>query len=418
MTTFRSLIVAALVLWVSVMAGAEPAPSTSGASSRVGSKFPITLWYSLPAEHARVLESFVGEYRSSHDYLEITTKNFSTPEQLYRALTGGQERPTLALMEASWLPHVNAGGKLMSVEDWMPREQFLFSWSVKHDVYKPLFDASSIGEKLMARPFCFTTRALIYNTDLFKSAGVAAPPGTWEQVVEASTKIAKSAQGVIGFALADHASPMGMARNLQVFTWQAGGELVTSSGRSAGMAGLEKALGFLKSAASAGPVPDANFVAEQVGMYPGTVEDYLRLRQRGLPVKTAGLPGPDAQNRTTEVQLWSLGMFDIFPQDQLYKVQEMAFWLLDFAQQRRWAEQTPYLAAHVKVFDNPFYRRERLADHAALRVFLNVLGRSRVVDTAGQAHATLESFGKEIPALLRGDKTVGDVVDGSVSVIH
>jgi hypothetical protein len=96
-------------------------------------------------------------------------------------------------------------------------------------------------------------------------------------------------------------------------------------------------------------------------MYIGNVEDYLTLRTTGVPVKTAMIPGFDKFQRISETQSWSLAMFKNVPEKELYKVQELAFFMVEFQQQLRLAEQTPYLAAHLKVFDNPFYRRERLA---------------------------------------------------------
>ena len=395
---------------------AQPDKPAATPRATVGDKFEISVWYSLPSDEARVLESMITEYQDSHPYVKMSSKNFPDSDRLYRALTSGKEVPTVALMESSWLSHVASGGKLMSVEDWMPRDKFLFSWSVKHDVYKALFDASSVGDKLMARPFFFTTKALIYNTEIFKAAGVAAPPTTWQEMAKVSEKIAKPEASLWAFRLAPSSSPRDLAKNLQIFTWQAGSDLVTANGKGSG-AGIEKALEFLTSLGKGNNDPDSMFVPDQVAMFPGTVADYLRLRANGVAVKTASLPGPDAKNRTTELQVWSLGMFQVDP-EQLYKVQEFAFWLLDFPQQRAWAEQTPYLAAHVKVFDNPFYRRERLAEHSGLRVFVNVLGRSKPVDTAGRANATLDSIGKELPGFLRGEKSVSDLVSSTVSVLH
>jgi ABC-type glycerol-3-phosphate transport system substrate-binding protein len=146
------------------------------------------------------------------------------------------------------------------------------------------------------------------------------------------------------------------------------------------------------------------------GMYIGSVEDYLQLRTSGLPVKTALIPGFDKAQRITETQGWALTLYKSVPEKELYKVQELAFYLLDFPQQRRWAEQTPYLAAHLKVFDNPFYRRERLADHSNLRVFLNSVGKSKIVDTSGRLPERYTSVGRMLGAVLRGEKTPQDLI--------
>ncbi len=150
-------------------------------------------------------------------------------------------------------------------------------------------------------------------------------------------------------------------------------------------------------------------------MFPGTVADFLALHAQGLPVKAASLPGPDKSSRITEAQVWALGMFDV-PPTQLYKVQEFAFWLTDFPQQRRWAEETPYLAAHVKVFDNPFYRRKRAEVHSSLRVFLSVLNRSRPLNTTEKAISVLDNVGKQIPSVLKGEKTPAEILPPKIGL--
>ncbi len=411
MNRFARCVTALLVgVLLSVAARAQTPPAPK--KELPGSKLPVSVYYSLPAEHARVLESFLSEYREGHAYLDLQSKNFPNPDELYRALNSPAQAPTIALMETSWLPHINKHGQLLPVETWMNKEQFLFNWSVKCNCYNPLWEASHVDGTLMALPYFFTTKALIYNADMLTTAGVKFPPATWEQLAAAALKMTVPG-GTIGFALTPVSSnPRQLARSLQVLAWQTGSDLLTPQGALTGMA--ERAVTFISDLSKQQAVadPDRQVPPEQVGMFIGSVEDYLALRARGLNVKTAVVPGPDKNSRTTEMQAWTLGIFKSVPENQLYKVQELAFFLLDFPQQRRWAETTPYLAAHVKVFDNPFYRRERLADHAGLRVFLNSLSKSKPVDTASPSIQNMETMGRKVPSVLRGEKAARDLMTG------
>lgn len=403
--------VTALLVGVLLSVGARAQTPPAPKKELPGSKLPVSVYYSLPADQARIFEGFLAEYREGHNYLDLQGKNFPNPDELYKTLSTGQHHPTIALMETSWLPHVVKHGQLLPVETWMNKEQFLFNWSVKCNCYVPLWDASHVDGTLMALPYYFTTKALIYNADMLTLAGVKFPPATWEQLAAAALKMTVPG-GTVGFSLSSVANPRQVARNLQVLAWQTGSDLLTPQGGLTGMA--ERAVTFLGDLGKQQAVadPDRQVPPEQVGMFIGSVEDYLALRARGLNVKTSLLPGPDKNSRTTEMQAWTLGIFKSVPDNQLYKVQELAFFLLDFPQQRRWAETTPYLAAHVKVFDNPFYRRERLADHSALRVFLNSLGKSKAVDTATPSIQNLEVIGKKVPSVLRGEKAARDLMGG------
>ena len=369
-----------------------------------GGKLPVSIYYSLPPAHAKVLEDFVAEYRLTHVYLDVTTKNFPQPEGLYLALVSGQDPPTFALLDPTWLETViQKQPSFLPVETWMPKEQFLLNWAVKCNCFVPLWDSCTIQGKLMAMPFCFTTKALIVNADVMAKAGIKVLPATWDQLAKSAEKIAdpKKSSGLFALALSVLGTPEQNAHTLQILVWQNGGD---SLGEVAGDA-VQKANQTIVSwgkflAPLDGPATPASCVA----MFVGTMEDYLNLRTQGLPVKVALLPGVDKKNRGTGVQAWAWGIFKTFPTDQMYKIQELAFFLFDFPQQLRWAEQTPYLAAHLKVFDNPFYRQIRLADHSNLRVFLNSLGGAKLVPSTDRNLAIYRSAGKNLDTLLKGEK--------------
>ena len=375
-------------------------------------KLPVSIHYSIPPSSAHVLEGFIEEFRKEHPDLDITTKNFAQPEDLYVSLTSGKEPPTIALMETSWLPSVSrAQPKLLSVESWMPREQFLFNWSVKCNTFIPLWDASHVDGKLMALPYFFTTRVLLFNADVMARSGAKAMPNTWDQFAAIALKMAdpKNANRALALGLSASNSTDAPARNLQIFNWQFGGEGLTGASAASSDANT-KTVEFLTKLQPALAPLDGSPGTAPVATWLGDIEDYFALKAQGIPVKTHMIPGSTKENRLTEMQAWSLGIFQTFPENQLYKVQELGFFLLDFPQQLRWAQRTPYLAAHVKVFDNPFYRQERIADHANLRVFLNSVGKARLVDTTVVSRERFRQVSKDLVAVLRGEKNLMELL--------
>lgn len=410
----QSAIAFSAVMTLTATAWSQPAGPTqrlaeATKSAPGGGALNISIWYSFPPAEAAVFGRLLHEYDAKNPYIEIQAKNFSNGAALYRELVTTSTPPTMAMMESSWLPSVQARGRLMPLEQWMPKEQFLFNWSVKGNNYLPLWNATQVGGVQMAMPFCYTTRALIYNPDVLQAAGVKFAPTTWDQVAESAKKIQDKGAG-IGFSLTPSMEPEQLSRNLQIMCWQAGGELCDANGVATSPDGANKAVAYLKELTTVKKAAVADPMGgEGVGMMIGTPADYLALRSQGVNVRTAAIPGIDKKTRTTEAQVWSLGMFAVDPA-QLYKVRDVAFYILDFQQQLKWAQETPYMAAHLKVFDNPFYRQSRLADHNNLRVFVNVLGSARMVDTSGNANATLERLGKALPLAIKGEKTVQEVL--------
>ena len=120
MKNFRNIVATtAAALLLNSAAAAEP--------------FPIPLWYSLDSQPAQHLESMIVEFEANHSHLDIQPRNFSSPQELYTALEG-DERPVFAIVEGAQLPRLDRTTDMTTVEDWMPREQFLFSWSTMSTV--------------------------------------------------------------------------------------------------------------------------------------------------------------------------------------------------------------------------------------------------------------------------------------------
>src|SRR5206468_2330361 len=67
-----------------------------------------------------------------------------------------------------------------------------------------------------------SARAFFYNRDLFARAGVAAPPRTWDEVVQTARKIQALGSGVIGYALP--LGPEEAQAEWSIWMWNGGGD--------------------------------------------------------------------------------------------------------------------------------------------------------------------------------------------------
>ncbi|MDA8438196.1 MAG: extracellular solute-binding protein, partial [Propionibacterium sp.] len=85
--------------------------------------------------------------------------------------------------------------------------------------------STQIGIPVAMRPF-----GMIYNTALFKAAGIANPPTTWDELIADAQKLTKN--GVYGMAVgyADTYDPW---KFIWAFTHQAGGSLVSKDLKTA-----------------------------------------------------------------------------------------------------------------------------------------------------------------------------------------
>lgn len=129
-------------------------------------------------------------------------------------------------------------------------------------------------------PFTTSTRALYYNTKLFKAAGISTPPTTWAELKADAAKIAALGNSTIGYGM-----PLGTEEaQAESFMWMlgAGGGYVNSSGAyTINSAANISAFQFMNTLVKAGDT-EANpgtvnratlwsdFAAGQVGMVGGS----------------------------------------------------------------------------------------------------------------------------------------------------
>jgi multiple sugar transport system substrate-binding protein len=110
-------------------------------------------------------------------------------------------------------------------------------------------------------PFTTSTRALYYNTKLFKAANIATPPTTWAELKTDAAKIAALGNSTIGYGM-----PLGTEEaQAESFMWMlgAGGGYVNGSGAyTINSAANESAFAFMNTMVKAGDT-EAN---------PGTVD--------------------------------------------------------------------------------------------------------------------------------------------------
>jgi multiple sugar transport system substrate-binding protein len=76
--------------------------------------------------------------------------------------------------------------------------------------------------KLYGFPILASARAFFYNRDLFARAGLAAPPRTWDEFVQAARKIQNLGDGVIGYALP--LGPEEAQAEWSIWMWNNGGD--------------------------------------------------------------------------------------------------------------------------------------------------------------------------------------------------
>ena len=77
----------------------------------------------------------------------------------------------------------------------------VLSDSVKSDLLDAFVKSGTYDGKMYGMPDLSSARAMFYNKELFKQAGIAEPPTTWAEFKDAAKKIAALGDGAIGYGL-------------------------------------------------------------------------------------------------------------------------------------------------------------------------------------------------------------------------
>jgi multiple sugar transport system substrate-binding protein len=98
------------------------------------------------------------------------------------------------------------------------------SAEVKGRFIEPFLKPSNMSGKLYGLPVAASARALYYNKDVLAKAGVAGPPATWDELVDAAKKIKAQGGDIAGFGL------QGKEIETDVYfyyaMWSYGGEII------------------------------------------------------------------------------------------------------------------------------------------------------------------------------------------------
>jgi len=96
---------------------------------------------------------------------------------------------------------------------------------------------------LYGLPILSSARAFFYNRDLFAKAGLAAPPKTWDEFVQAAKKIQALGDGTIGYALP--LGPEEAQAEWSIWMWNGGGDWKAGDAWAIDSEANVRTLGFL-----------------------------------------------------------------------------------------------------------------------------------------------------------------------------
>lgn len=215
--------VLSLLLTVSLFAGCgkkdEKTPDENGSNNEgvAGEKVTLNIWGM--GEEAKLLSKIEPDFEKANPDIDMVVQAIPWDQAHDKLLmaVASQKGPDVIQLGTTWIPEFAEAEVLKDLTPYIdeypnldPKNYFESSVGTTN------FDGKYIGV-----PWYVDTRALFYRTDLLEEVGYPEGPSTWDELKDASTKLAARGDGQYGisFDLKD-----------QVFSipygWQNGSEII------------------------------------------------------------------------------------------------------------------------------------------------------------------------------------------------
>jgi multiple sugar transport system substrate-binding protein len=193
-------------------------------AAAAGQPVKLTLWSGYP-EMKPYFDAAAKFYNELHPNvtIEVSTFPLRDIERKYAVSLPTNSGPDIAESHIYIAQmHIENGGLMPN-----PPEVTKF---LKSGVFHPLFVSDSTWQNTVyGVPVLFSLDSMLYNTQMFKEAGLSAPPKNWDEMVSMGKKLTKyDAQGNVtrsGLSLRLFGAGSGVAAKWWYFLKSAGGEL-------------------------------------------------------------------------------------------------------------------------------------------------------------------------------------------------
>jgi multiple sugar transport system substrate-binding protein len=184
--------VAAGIMAVAVMSGVlagcgSKTTTPSGGSTNAGGKVTIEYWQYSYTSKTDLMKQLITEFQDKNPDITVKTADFPYEqynEKVAAAVSAGKG-PDVINLYYGWLPKYVDSGFLQ------PLPEDAFPPATIEKEFFPLVKAAKMDGKYYVLPTAVRTLALLYNKDLFKAAGIAEPPKTWDELVATSKALTK-----------------------------------------------------------------------------------------------------------------------------------------------------------------------------------------------------------------------------------
>ncbi|CAN5654626.1 sugar ABC transporter substrate-binding protein [soil metagenome] len=158
----------------------------------------ISYWHHFTSETemagmARVIEGF----KTSAPGVEVVAENIPNADYMAKFTSAAlaNSLPDTAMVTVDRLPDI------YGMDAVLPLNQWYDTWDLKDAFAPSVWEGATIDGQLYGIPSFMFVNWMYYRKDWFEEAGIAGPPTTWQEFVDAAIKLTDPAKGRYGFGL-------------------------------------------------------------------------------------------------------------------------------------------------------------------------------------------------------------------------
>ncbi|MDR1317009.1 MAG: ABC transporter substrate-binding protein [Spirochaetales bacterium] len=200
-----------------------------GGSESAGGKTEIrwSHWKTLEVGEATI-NKMVDGFNKAHP--EFTLVSVDGPFNGFydKLVTQAQARnlPEVVMIQVDWVGAFARDNVIASIDPYVAKEApgFLDQY---YDAFK-----QQVNGKRYSLPVHSGCVAMFYNPDIFKAAGIAGPPKTWDELIDTAKKVTRANQYAVTGTLASE-PPTNMTYDIYPLMFQAGAKVVDANNQPA-----------------------------------------------------------------------------------------------------------------------------------------------------------------------------------------
>ncbi|WP_399317683.1 ABC transporter substrate-binding protein [Trichocoleus sp. FACHB-69] len=179
--TWRRLSIFALLgLMLSWVISCSPSPSSSGNPE-------IEFWtMQLQPQFTEYFQKLIASFETEHKNVKVLWVDvpWSAMESKILTAVSAKTAPDVVNLNPDFASQLASRNAWLDLDAKVPQQ-------VRSAYLPNIWKASTLNDKSFGIPWYLTTRVTIYNTDLFKKAGISKPPATYTELAQVAEAIKK-----------------------------------------------------------------------------------------------------------------------------------------------------------------------------------------------------------------------------------